>query len=422
VLADFDWQRVAALVDAGRFDRLFDTLDEITRRPQGSQAIDTGWLSDADPSTHAELILERLKTYTAVALEGRQPDAHTNLFQLGMDSLMTLDLVRWVRRTTGVTMEPRSLVLFPTLGALSAQLAKLFATRATPADAAATGARVQHAAPRRQEHRVVIEGAEHCVSSWGEPSARPVLCLHGYNDQGPIWQEVARALVGRGRYVIAPDLKGHGLSARSPHARGSDLADFTRDIGAICDALELREITLVGHSLGTLIAVALAAHQPERLAGLCLVEPISPPLEAPRASTSADGAVPVRKHRPFANEAEALQVFEAFHPNMPSALRTELVQRVLVREGERLVWRTDPYAVASSNWTYRKEYLAQLHKIAVQSAIVLGENSEITRDDELVSALPNARVVSVSGGHWIHYEQPERLAEVIDLLGKLGSS
>jgi pimeloyl-ACP methyl ester carboxylesterase len=78
--------------------------------------------------------------------------------------------------------------------------------------------------------------------------------------------------------------------------------------------------------------------------------------------------------------------------------------------------------VASSNWTYRKEYLAQLHKIAVQSAIVLGENSEITRDDELVSALPNARVVSVSGGHWIHYEQPERLAEVIDLLGKLGSS
>jgi pimeloyl-ACP methyl ester carboxylesterase len=246
-----------------------------------------------------------------------------------------------------------------------------------------------------------------------------VLCIHGYNDQGPIWQELAQHLVERGRYVVAPDLKGHGLSAHAPHQRGSDLSGFVSDIAAICDTLALRELTLVGHSLGTLIAVALASQLPQRLASLCLVEPVLPPLQGDAAIISAavDAGSP-RRPRPFESEADAEQVFEAFHPLMHPSLRTELVKRTLTRVDGHIVWRTDPHAIGAGRWIYRTEYLTKLSQIRVPSAVIFGANSEVEYSDEYRRALPDALTVSIPGGHWIHYEQPERLAEVISALGQ----
>jgi pimeloyl-ACP methyl ester carboxylesterase len=313
-------------------------------------------------------------------------------------------------------------VLYPTLGALSEHIAELVQKQALahaqPAPSAAS--QPSTALHPRHEQRISIAGQDHCVSTWGDPSARPVLCLHGYNDQGPIWDAVAQRLVARGCYVIAPDLRGHGLSAHAPDGRGSDLYGFVNDVTALTDALALRDVTLVGHSLGAMIAITWAAQHPERLQRLCLVEPVLPAASAP-VLTPQLASEPVARglsHKPrlLASEAEALQIFAAFHPNMERAMQKTLTQRLLTRTPQGLMWRTDPNAIGAGRWPRRDEYIAQLQTIAVPAGIVFGEDSELVPPqavEEIASALDSPRVLAIAGGHWIHHEAPEPVAALI---------
>ena len=84
-----------------------------------------------------------------------------------------------------------------------------------------------------------------------------------------VWALQGRHLAFHGWNALAVDLPGHGRSRHLP-AAGS--------IEAIADGLaELigveRQVTLVGHSMGALAALATAARHPERVAGLCLSVP-----------------------------------------------------------------------------------------------------------------------------------------------------
>ncbi|MDH7799008.1 MULTISPECIES: alpha/beta hydrolase [unclassified Beijerinckia] len=80
-----------------------------------------------------------------------------------------------------------------------------------------------------------------------------VVLVHGLNANGDIWQPlIAAATDWPGRFLI-PDLRGHG---RSFHAAPYSYAGYAADVASLC--LQNEEIIVVGHSLGGVIAVALA--------------------------------------------------------------------------------------------------------------------------------------------------------------------
>ncbi|WP_197355859.1 alpha/beta fold hydrolase, partial [Streptomyces clavuligerus] len=95
-----------------------------------------------------------------------------------------------------------------------------------------------------------------------------VVLIHGIGDSSSTWAEVMPSLAGRYR-VIAPDLQGHGASAkpRGDYSPGA----YANGIRDLLSALGVERATLVGHSLGGAVAAQFAYQFPERTERLVLV-------------------------------------------------------------------------------------------------------------------------------------------------------
>jgi pimeloyl-ACP methyl ester carboxylesterase len=98
--------------------------------------------------------------------------------------------------------------------------------------------------------------------------APPLLALHGLGSNARWWDLVAARLSPRNR-VIAPDLRGHGLSDKPETGYG--FTQVTGDLLELTSALGLHRFVVMGHSWGASVALALAAETPERtLAVICV--------------------------------------------------------------------------------------------------------------------------------------------------------
>jgi pimeloyl-ACP methyl ester carboxylesterase len=108
---------------------------------------------------------------------------------------------------------------------------------------------------------VAVDGCRVALADWGRPfdRSRPtVLFLHGAGMDHTVWAFQARALAHHGCNALAPDLPGHGASKACP-AFAAHIAERARWLARLLDTLGLEGIDLVGHSMGGLIALALAA-------------------------------------------------------------------------------------------------------------------------------------------------------------------
>src|SRR5688500_5500767 len=103
-----------------------------------------------------------------------------------------------------------------------------------------------------------LNGAKHHYVSKGE--GPPVVLVHGLGGTLHAWHGVVEN-PSLHHNVIALDLRAHG---RSEAGRGGiSITGFAADVRALIEALELPAVTLVGHSMGTLVAQHLAATKPE---------------------------------------------------------------------------------------------------------------------------------------------------------------
>ncbi len=104
----------------------------------------------------------------------------------------------------------------------------------------------------------------------GPASGPPLLFLHGVTRRWQDFMLLAPTLASRW-HIHALDLRGHGLSSRTPGAYL--LTDYVRDAEAFVSVAFHEQAVVYGHSLGALTAVALAAQNPESVRGLVLEEP-----------------------------------------------------------------------------------------------------------------------------------------------------
>jgi len=96
-----------------------------------------------------------------------------------------------------------------------------------------------------------------------------VVLLHGYGETGDMWAPLAEKLA-KDRTVIAPDLRGMGLSARP--AGGYDKKTQGRDIAGVLDALKVERADLVTHDIGNMVGYALAAEYPDRITRFVIID------------------------------------------------------------------------------------------------------------------------------------------------------
>ena len=107
-------------------------------------------------------------------------------------------------------------------------------------------------------------------SGGGFEEGTPLLCLHPSPLSGRMFERFL-AFAGTGRSVFAPDLPGFGESDAPPAQAG--VAEHAAAIADFLDTMRLRQIDLLGHRFGALVAAELAATRPAQVRRLALVSP-----------------------------------------------------------------------------------------------------------------------------------------------------
>ena len=118
-------------------------------------------------------------------------------------------------------------------------------------------------------HTFGSEGALHAVRL-GDPSARPIIFLHGITGSRRYWEKRVVHLARRNRLVI-PDLLGFGLSPKPPV--DYTVPTFRQSVRCLLEdeGMAGRPHVLVGHSLGALIAVDYAVEHSADVQALVLI-------------------------------------------------------------------------------------------------------------------------------------------------------
>jgi len=106
----------------------------------------------------------------------------------------------------------------------------------------------------------------------GRRDGPPLVFVNALGSDLRIWDEVAERLAPDFR-VVRYDKRGHGLSELGPSESGldrADMADYARDLAELLDALGVTRATVVGLSIGGLVAQALYRQRPKLFAALVL--------------------------------------------------------------------------------------------------------------------------------------------------------
>jgi pimeloyl-ACP methyl ester carboxylesterase len=276
----------------------------------------------------------------------------------------------------------------------------------------------------RREHVLEIAGRRICVCEWGPAAETPIIFVHGALDQSLAWQKVGQMLAELGRRVSAPDLRGHGLSDHDPCAQGYSLLGYVADLAGLVEQLATEPVTLVGHSLGSLVSVIYASTHPGRVRRLVLVETMLPAgvdeLDMQQAlRQDVEHMRADHRHTPMENLELAIKLLRYTNPGLAPELAGEMCQRVTRRVPEGLVWRWDPILRTQLGWRFpgrQQQYLELLRKTEVPVELLFSQHSRFNSEEDaqrLTSAFPNARRSDVAGGHNLHLDNPHAIVRAV---------
>jgi len=192
-------------------------------------------------------------------------------------------------------------------------------------------------------HSVPVDGLTLAAHEWlpstssnAAPESGTIVLIHATGLCARVWDPVV-ALLPQTRRIIAIDLRGHGLSdCPQPIAERFRWRQFGEDVAAILEALDLSDVTLVGHSMGGHSATVAALEAPERVARLVLLDPaLTPPPEPGAPPRPPASEQPSRKRR---NEwASPDAFFEALRDRPNFAAWSEPALRAYTTHGLRLL-------------------------------------------------------------------------------------
>lgn len=230
------------------------------------------------------------------------------------------------------------------------------------------------------------------------PSQHTIVFLHGALNDHTVWDALAGALAGRGHHVLAPDLPGHG------GAPGPALGSVEAMAAWLLERLAadgVDKALLVGHSMGSLIALEAAQRAPDRIAGLALLGTAWPMKvsDALLAGALEDQAGAIAMVAQWSHADATLE-----------AASRRLMERV-AEAGPPHLLHTDLAAC--------KAYAggaAAAAAVDVPVLFVLGRSDRMTPPraaKALTEAVRHGKIVEVDAGHAMMAEQPDPVRDAL---------
>ena len=133
------------------------------------------------------------------------------------------------------------------------------------------------------------DGLTFDVRDAGPADGEPVVLLHGFPQHAGSWDRVVPGLHAAGLRTLAPDQRGYSPAARPTGRRAYVVRELVDDVRALLDAAGLERAHVVGHDWGAMVAWALAAWHPDRVASLTAVSVPHPAAFTTSLLTSSQG-------------------------------------------------------------------------------------------------------------------------------------
>ena len=261
----------------------------------------------------------------------------------------------------------------------------------------------------------------------GPRDAPPVVCCAGFLCPDNHWRDLGPDLA-RDHRVIVPNYRGVGASSEAgggalpPSAEAYRIVDLAGDVAAVLDAESTGPATVIGHSMGTQVALALWRDRPESVAGLALLAgPAASPFHTLYGTRIGDGVFPLLSmtlpalpRRLTAWPMRALELpitmpvgraIRALGPHTPDAG---------MRDYRLHFGRIDP---RTAIWTARGMHAFDatpwLSQVTVPTLVAVGDRDAwmpVSVGRDMAEQLPHGRLLVLPGGsHALPIEFPEQL-------------
>jgi pimeloyl-ACP methyl ester carboxylesterase len=242
-----------------------------------------------------------------------------------------------------------------------------------------------------------FDGHSIAYTEAGSPEGPPVLLHHGFAaDTVTNWTRpgIIKVLAQTGRRVVALDARGHGQSDKPHDPVAYDGNAMTKDVQALLDHLSMEAVDLVGYSMGSFVSASLVPIEP-RVRSLVLGGVGSGLLgtaDSMRLSAVADG---LEADDPSTITNPAARAFRAFADATGA----------------------DRLALAAVQRAPRRHDRSRIGEIKVPTLVLVGDRDTLVGPPgPLVDAIPNARLVVVSGDHLSAVADPAFAAAIVQFL------
>jgi len=253
--------------------------------------------------------------------------------------------------------------------------------------------------------KLTVNGAEVLAATGGrefDKSLPAVVFIHGAGFDHSTWALHTRWFAHHGFAVLAPDLPGHGRSEGSSLASIAEMADWT---AALLGAAGVAKAHLIGHSMGSLIALETAARHPDKVSALSLIGTAATMRVGPDLLKAAQ-----------ADDQDAIDMVSIWGLGFKAELGGSLAPGLWMHGGAQAVLRHCEPGVLFRDLSACNSYgnaLAAAATLKVPTTLILGERDMMTpakAGKALAAAIPHARTIVVPGaGHMIMAERPDEL-------------
>jgi pimeloyl-ACP methyl ester carboxylesterase len=263
-----------------------------------------------------------------------------------------------------------------------------------------------------------VNGREAYAYTGGKPFDPALACvvfIHGAMNDHSGWTLLARWCAHHGYGVLAVNQPGHGRSVGPPLPSVEALADWT--LALLAAAGVQQPATLVGHSMGTLIALEAAARAPERVARLVLLG-TAYPMKVSDALLSTAREAPLRA----IDMVNALSISTlAAKPSYPGpGMWVHGSNRALMRNQQALSSEANLFEHDFKLCDAYSGGAEAMAKVQCPTTLITGTRDQMTpsKATKELAATLKARLVSVQAGHQMMAEAPD--AVLAGLRGALG--
>ncbi|WP_315832614.1 alpha/beta hydrolase [Bradyrhizobium prioriisuperbiae] len=260
--------------------------------------------------------------------------------------------------------------------------------------------------------RLKVDGNDIFASTGGrpfDPSLPLVVFLHGAGFDHTIWALPGRWFAHHGHSVLAPDLPGHGRSGGALIPTISAMADW---VAKLIEAAGAPRARLVGHSMGSLIALEAASRHPDKVSEISLIAAGASMKVSPDLLTSAQ-----------ANHHDAIDMVSIWGLGFRASLGGSRAPGLWMHAGGERVLEDTPDGALFNDLSACNDYTRAIEAAAavtVPATLILGERDMMTplkSGTELAGAIKGARRVVLRGaGHMLTAEQPDEVLAA--LIGK----